>query len=145
VLGNPVHDPAIRGGDRVLIEADPRSFKALGASQREDIIGFDEQDVSALRAISLMGGIADTRADPRGILILRRYDERETLRPDGPPNTRVVFSFDLTTADGLFSADEFQIQPDDIVLATQAPAVTTQRVLTLFGAFLGFGRAVGSL
>ncbi|TQM94744.1 polysaccharide biosynthesis/export family protein [Roseinatronobacter monicus] len=145
VLQSPSNDPAIRGGDRVLIETDPRSFKALGASEREEVIGFDKQDVSALRAISLMGGIADTRADPRGLLVLRRYDQSETLRADGPPNTRVVFSFDLTTANGMFSADEFLIQPDDIVLATQAPAVTTQRVLTLFGAILGFGRAVGTL
>lgn len=145
VLTAPAHDPALRGGDRVLVEADPRSFKALGASQREEVIGFDEEKVSALRAVSLMGGISDTRADPRGILVLRRYDPREMLRADGPPNSRVVFSFDLTRADGLFSADEFLIQPDDIVLATQAPAVTTQRVLGLFGAFLGFGRTVGSL
>lgn len=145
VLNTPHHDPAIRGGDRIVIEADPRSFKALGASQREEVIGFDEQDVSALRAISLMGGIADTRADPRGILVLRRYDARETQRADGPPDTRVVFSFDLTSADGMFSADEFLILDDDIVLATQAPAVTTQRVLGLFGSFLGFGRSVSNL
>lgn len=145
VLYSPAHDPAIRGGDRVLIESDPRSFKALGAAQREEVIGFDEQNVSALRAISLMGGIADTRADPRGILVLRRYSEQATLRPDGPPNTRVVFSFDLTSADGMFSADEFLIEHEDIVLATQAPAVSTQRVLGLFGAFLGFGRAVRTL
>ena len=145
ILDNPAHDPAIRGGDRVMVEDDPRSFKALGASQREEVIGFDEQNVSALRAISLMGGIADTRADPRGILVLRRYPESETLRENGPPNTRVVFSFDLTRADGLFSADEFLIQPDDIVLATQAPAVTTQRVLGLLGAFLGFRRSIDAL
>ena len=145
VLDNPAHDPAIRGGDRITVDADPRSFKALGATQREEIIDFDEQDVSALRAISLMGGIADARADLRGILVLRRYPESETQRSNGPPNTRVVFSFDLTRADGLFSADEFLIQPDDIVLATQAPAVTTQRVLGLLGAFLGIGRTVSAL
>lgn len=145
VLENPMHDASIRGGDRILIEKDPRSFKALGAAGREEIIDFDRQDVSALRAVSMMGGIADTRADPRGILVLRRYDDHETKRADGPPNSRVVFSFDLTSANGMFVADEFTIQSDDIVLATQAPAVTTQRVLGLFGAVLGFGQAVHNL
>lgn len=145
VLYNPAHDPAIRGGDSVLIESDQRSFKALGAAQREEVIGFDDEDVSALRAVSLMGGIADTRADPRGILVFRRYSKAEVNRYTGAPNERVVFSFDLTTADGMFSADEFLIADGDIVLATQAPAVTTQRVLALFGAFLGFGRAASSL
>lgn len=145
VLDSPAHDPAIRGGDRILIDADARSFKALGAAQREEVIDFDEQDVSVLRAVSLMGGIADTRADPRGVLVLRRYSESETQRVNGPPNTHVVFSFDLTTADGVFSADEFFIQDNDIVLATQAPTASAQRVLGLFGAVLGFGRAVSSL
>ncbi len=45
----------------------------------------------------------------------------------------------------MFSADEFLIADGDILLATQAPAVTTQRVLALFGAMLGFGKAVGTL
>lgn len=145
VLYSPAHDPAIRGGDSVLIESDKRTFKALGAAQREEIIGFDAEKVSALRAISLMGGITDARADPRGILVLRRYSEAEVARAEGAPNTRVVFSFDLTKADGMFSADEFLIADGDILLATQAPAVTTQRVLALFGAMLGFGKAVGTL
>jgi polysaccharide export outer membrane protein len=144
VLYNPANDPAILGGDSVLIDRDKRSFKALGAAQREEVIGFDAEDVSALRAISLMGGIADARADPRGILVLRRYSQADVSRTDGAPNTRVVFSFDLTRAEGMFSADEFLIADDDIVLATQAPAVTTQRVLALFGAVLGFGRAASS-
>jgi polysaccharide biosynthesis/export protein len=145
VLDSPANDPAIRGGDRILIDADSRSFKALGAAQTEQVIDFDEQDVSILRAVSLMGGIADTRADPRGVLVLRRYSESETQQVNGPPNTHVVFSFDLTTADGMFSADEFLIQDNDIVLATQAPTVSVQRVLGLFGSVLGFGRAVSVL
>lgn len=145
VLSDPANDPPLRGGDRVLLQSDKRSFKALGAAGREDVIGFDAERVSALRAISLMGGMADTRADPRGILVLRRYPDNATSRKVAPPNTRMVFSFDLTTADGLFSADEFQLQNGDVVMATQAPATSAQRVLGLFGSILSTGRAVGSL
>jgi len=144
VLYKPSHDPAILGGDKILIEADPRSFTVVGASQRQEVIGFDEQDVSALRAVSLMGGLADTRADPRGLLILRRYDGNAVQSVNGPPNTRVVFSFDLTSAPGLFTADEFLLQDGDIVLATQSPTVSIQRVLDLFGSVLGTGRVVSS-
>jgi len=141
VLDKPANDPAIIGGDRIVIESDPRSFTALGAAQREEVIGFDAETVSALRALSLMGGLADTRADPRGILVLRRYSSTA----QGAPDTRVVFSFDLTRADGMFSADEFALQDGDIVMATQAPATTAQRVLMLFGAVLGTGQAVSNL
>lgn len=143
VLAHPSHDPALQGGDRVLIEADPRQFIALGAAQREEVIGFDNEKVSALRALSLMGGMADLRADPRGILVLRRY--RADKVGHGPPSGRVVFSFDLTRAGGMFSADEFALHDGDIVMATQSPATTTQRVLGLFGAFLGAGQAARNL
>ncbi len=143
VMAHPSHDAALQGRDRVLIESDPRSFIALGAAQREEVIGFDDDRVSALRALSMMGGMADLRADPRGILVLRRY--RAALVGHGPSAARVVFSFDLTRAGGMFSADEFALQDGDIVMATQAPATTTQRVLALFGAFLGAGQSVRNL
>ena len=145
VLSAPAHDPVMQGGDRVLIQSDRRSFQALGAATREEIITFDAEKVSALRAVSLMGGMADTRADPRGILVLRRYPEAATARPAGPPDTRVVFSFDLTTADGLFSAGDFALHHDDVVMATQAPSTTTQRVLVVIGSALGVGRAASNL
>lgn len=145
VLASPSNDPALQGGDRVMIEADPRRFLALGATGRQEVITFDAEEVTALRALSLMGGLADNRADPRGILVLRRYSEDSVARPDGPPNTRVVFSFDLTNADSVFSADEFHLQDGDVVLATQAPAVTTQRALGLFGSVLGIATRVNDI
>ena len=145
VMANPVNDPALQGGDRVLIEADPRTFTGLGAAGREEVIRFNTQTVSALRGVSMMGGLADTRADPKGILVLRRYAPTSVGRVNGPPHTRVVFSFDLTGADGLFAADEFELQNGDIVLATQSAGTTTQRVLGLFGSVLGFGRAASAL
>jgi len=57
----------------------------------------------------------------------------------------VVFSFDLTHASGLFVADEFLLADEDIVMATQAPATSVERVLSLMGASLGFGRQVSTL
>lgn len=145
VLENPANDPPLQGGDRILITADQRSFKALGAAGREEVIGFDAAEVSALRAISMMGGMEDTRADPRGILVLRTYPKTSGMHPYGSVHDRVVFSFDLTTADGMFNADEFALFDGDIVMATQAVATTTQRVLGLLGSFLGFGRTASSL
>lgn len=142
VLSSPANDPALQGGDRVLVQADPRTFTALGAAGTERVIRFNAERISALRAVSMMGGMNDARADPKGILVLRRYGDIHVGHTGGPSRARVVFSFDLTSADGLFSADEFSIRDGDVVLATQAPATTTERVLRLFGAFLGSGRTI---
>lgn len=146
ILQSPAMDTSLQGGDRVVILSDPRSFTALGAAGREEVIPFDADMVSALRAVSMMGGINDNRADPKGILVLRRYDSAATGdAAANPPRPNVVFSFDLTHADGMFVANEFALRDGDIVMATQAPATTLQRVLGLFGSVLGAGRAATSL
>lgn len=77
--------------------------------------------------------------------MLRRYPDDVVNLANGPSNARVVFSFDVTGADGLFSADEFALQSGDIVMATQSPGTTTQRVLGLVGSVVGFGRLAGDL
>ena len=41
----------------------------------------------------------------------------------GPSRERMIFLFDLVSADGLFSAGQFQIQDHDLVMVTQAPLV----------------------
>ncbi|MFN4058645.1 MAG: polysaccharide biosynthesis/export family protein [Roseinatronobacter sp.] len=145
ILSEPAHDSALQGGDRIVVQADPRRFTALGAAGKEQVLSFDADKVSALRAVSMMGGMADQRADPKGILVLRKYDTAQVGKPNGPLKDRVIFSFDLTNADGLFSADDFGLVDGDVVMATQAPATNAQRVIGLFGSFLGAGRAISSL
>ncbi len=145
VLDRPAHDPALQGGDRILISSDTRSFKALGAAGREDVITFDGEKVSALHGLSLMGGLTDTRADPKGLLVLRKYDKPVQTQPEGPFRDRVVFSFDLTSAEGMFDADEFLLQDGDIVVATQAFITTVQRIFGVFRDTVGTGRTLQSL
>ena len=103
---------------------------------------FPSEKLSALQALSVIGGIADNRADPRGLLILRRYPAGTALGPHGPSRDKVVFSFDLTHAERLFAADQFQLQDGDVVLATMAAGTTLQRALGLFGGLLNAGRAL---
>ncbi|APX22681.1 MAG: polysaccharide biosynthesis protein [Rhodobacteraceae bacterium] len=136
----------LRPGDTVIIEQDDHSFTALGASGQEDLIYFPKDDLSALEAISLMGGLADSRADPKGILVLREYSVRH-LRSDGsaPKMQQVVFTFDLTSADGLFAARNFRINPNDTVLATESPITMAQTVFSLVGTAFGLTRQATTL
>lgn len=132
--------------DSVIVEADDRSFTALGASGIENLIYFPKDNVSALEAVSLMGGLSDTRADPKGVLILREY-EASALRPDGtgPTLAQVVFTLDLTSADGLFAARKFYVLPGDTVLATESPVTSAQTIFGLIGAVLGVSAQVGAI
>lgn len=134
----------LRGGDKVLVEEDRRYFTALGASGAEELVYFPKDRIAALEAVSLMGGLADSRANPKGVLVLREYPVSAVrLDGTGPEKPQVVFVFDLTSADGLFAARAFQINPGDTVLATESPVTTTRTIFGLLGSALGLARTAG--
>ncbi|MGB3245457.1 MAG: polysaccharide biosynthesis/export family protein, partial [Sulfitobacter sp.] len=116
---NPKLDTRLLGGDKVIVEEDRRYFLSLGAAGKEAQHPFNRDEISALDALATIGGVNDSRADPEGILILREYPSSAVSGGvSGPTKTRVVFTLDLTTSDGLFSARNFRIQSGDLVLAT---------------------------
>ena len=140
LVKDPSLDTGLRGGDKLIVEKDPRYFLALGAAGREEIIPFPQDRVSALEAVTLAGGIDDNRANPKGVLILREYPASAVApadSPAGPSHDRVVFTFNLTRADGLFSAQNFIVQPRDLVLATESAVVPTRTLLGLIGTSVG--------
>lgn len=145
LMGNPQLDTTLRGGDKVFVEADDRYFLALGAAGKESIVHFPHDRLSALDAMALIGGVNQSTANPKGILILRDYPE-SAVRSDGkgPGKDRMVFVLDLTTADGLFSAGEFGIQNRDLVLVTQSELVNTRTIMGLIGSIFGLSNTVDS-
>lgn len=145
LFANASKNIVVRGGDKVLVEEDKRYFTALGATGREELIYFEKEQISALEAMSMMGGLADQRANPKGVLILRDYSARQ-LRSDGkgPEMEQVVFTFDLTNADGLFAARKFEINPRDTVLATESPINAARTIMQLLGTAIGLGVTVNN-
>lgn len=130
----PRLDTVLRGGDKVLVTRDERYFRALGAALTESLVYFENEQVSALDALSMMGGLADSRANPKGILVLRDYNPKHVgAGRKGPTHARVVFVIDLTTADGLFSAGKFQINPGDTVLVTESIVSVAATILQIVG------------
>ncbi|MEL7097595.1 MAG: polysaccharide biosynthesis/export family protein [Pseudomonadota bacterium] len=135
---NPRLDTRLRGGDKVIIEADERYFLSLGAAGREALHPFTKDKITAIDAMAIIGGVNDARGDPQGILILRDYPS-SAVAPGvrGPRQQRVVFTLDLTNSDGLFSAGKFEIQSKDVVLVTESPVSNTRTVLGLIGSAFG--------
>lgn len=146
IYDNPSLDTRLRGGDKLIIESDSRYFLSLGAAGREAQHPFNRQTVSALDALAIVGGVNDTRANPEGILILREYPTSAvSAGVRGPRKTRVVFTLDLTTSDGLFSARNFNIQSGDLVLATESPLTNTRTILGLVGSVFGLVGAANAV
>ena len=143
---DPARDIAMRGGDRVVVESDPRSFVVLGAAGAERTVHFEKASHSLLEALALSSGLTEARANIRGVLVLRKYPPG-ALRQDGsgPKTGRIVFTFDLGTGDGLFAASSFPIHPEDVVLATESPIPVAASILGVFGSTLGIAQRVSGL
>jgi polysaccharide export outer membrane protein len=146
IISKPSMDTILKGGDKVVIENDPRYFRSLGAAAKEQIIDFETDNISALDAMSLIGGISDTRANPQGILILRQYPQNAVRKGNtGPTNARAVFVIDLTSSDGLFSAGRFAVNSEDTVLVTEAPLTAVNTVFGVIGSIFGIASRAHSI
>ncbi len=146
LLSEPARNTLVRGGDQIVVIEDDRSFNVLGAASSQKIINFEKEQMSAMEAISAMGGLSSTRANPKGLLVLREYGPNDVkFGPDSPDMQQVIFSLDLTSADGLFAARQFNINPNDTVLATESPITRVQTILGLFGTVVGVGATANNL
>ncbi|MEM6312332.1 MAG: polysaccharide biosynthesis/export family protein [Pseudomonadota bacterium] len=140
ILEHPAKNVRMRGGDLVAIVEDDRSFNSVGASGRQELIFFEKEHMSAMDGVSAAGGIDGRRGNPQGVLILRDYHPRDlTPGPTGPDMQQVVFAFDLTSADGLFAARNFTLEPNDTLLMSESPFAAAQTIANFIGNLTGIG------
>jgi len=138
---NSQYDIALRGGDRVLVEADTRSYTALGATGAQTRVRFDSKILSAVEAIAQVGGLNPALADPTGVFVFRNEPEEivhQVLgRTDLIGTQRMVYVLDLTEPNGLFMARDFVIRDGDTVYVTVAPYAQFAKVLTAVSGTVG--------
>jgi len=131
---HPQLDIALRGGDKILVEEDSRSFTALGATGTQNRVIFESQNISAIEAIAQVGGLSTTLADPTGVFVFRNEPPEianQVLgRSDLQGTQRMVYVLDLTAPTGMFEARDFLIRDQDTVYVTEAPYVQWTKVLS---------------
>jgi len=145
---HPELDIAMRGGDRIFIEEDQRSFTVLGATGAQARVVFDRQTLTAIEALARVGGLDATRADPTGVFVFRNEPAEVARNVLGQPvtgDTRVVYVLDLTAPNGMFFARDFHIRDGDTIYVTEASAVTWNRqIATITGTLGATGAAVSA-
>lgn len=145
----PELDIALRGGDRIYVEADQRRFTVLGATGGQALVSFDRRSISAIEALAQVGGLDATRADPTGVFVFRDEPAEVARAVLGQPtltgDTRIVYVLDLTAPNGMFLARDFQMRDGDTIYVTEASAVQWNRqIATLTGALGATGAAVSA-
>jgi len=146
---NSQYDIALRGGDRILVEEDTRSFTALGATGAQTRMGFESQTLSAVEAIAQVGGLNSATADPTGVFVFRNEPEEivnQVLgRTDLIGTQRMVYVLDLTEPNGVFLARDFVIRDGDTVYVTEAPYAQFAKVLSALTGTIGTASTISSL
>ena len=121
---SPQMDVALRGGDRILVEEDSRSFTALGATGAQQNVPFDTQSISAIEALARVGGLSTGIADPTGIFVFRNepVDIANAVlgRGDLIGPQRMIYVLDLTSPNGVFMARDFAIRDAETAIRTLA-------------------------
>ena len=132
---NPKSDIALRGGDRILVEQDSRSYIALGATGGQSRVAFESQDLSALEALAQVGGLQPLSSDPTGIFVLRKERQDIARQVMGQPGLqgeqRMIYVLNLTAPNGLFVARDFVIRDDDTIYVTEAPYAQWTKSISL--------------
>ncbi|MFT7593199.1 MAG: polysaccharide export outer membrane protein [Paracoccaceae bacterium] len=132
---DPRLDIALRGGDRILVEEDTRSFTAIGATSQQARVPFESQDLSALEAIAQVGGLISVSSDPTGVFIFRNEPAEiagQVLgRDDLQGAQRMVYVLNLTEPNGLFVARDFVIRDSDTLYVTEAPYAQWTKTISL--------------
>jgi len=142
LYADPKVDIALRGGDRILVEEDTRSFTSLGATGAQARVPFEKQDLSALEAIAQVGGLVSTSSDATGVFVFRNEPDEisnQVLgRSDLVGDQRLVYLLDLTSPNGMFMARDFVIRDGDTIYVTEAPlAQWNKTVSAVFGSLIG--------
>ena len=135
LFNHPELDIALRGGDRILVEEDTRSFTALGATNTQARVPFETQDLSALEAIAQVGGLISAASDPTGVFVFRNEPAEiagQVLgRDDLQGAQRMVYVLNLTEPNGLFTARDFVIRDEDTLYVTEAPYAQWTKTISL--------------
>ncbi|WP_172329817.1 polysaccharide biosynthesis/export family protein [Mangrovicoccus sp. HB161399] len=136
LFDSPQNDIALRGGDRILVEADRRAYTSLGATGAQTRINFNSQELTAMEALAQVGGLQTNAADPTGIFVLRTEPEAVARVVTGDPSLygpqQVAYVLNLTSGEGLFVAKDFMIRNDDTIYVTEAPWTQFNKALATF-------------
>jgi len=140
VLQDPSENIRLHPKDDLIVMRQPETFTAFGATGHNAQITFDAAHLSLTEAVAKAGGLTDSRADPRGVFVLRFEPKSLAANLGTPPAALaddapvpVVYELDFTKAGSYFLAQNFDVRDHDVLYVSNAPATDLEKLLNLFG------------
>ncbi|SMB89844.1 polysaccharide export outer membrane protein [Pasteurella testudinis DSM 23072] len=141
LASNPNENIKLRSGDVISLLNNPLSFTALGAVGSNREVRFSAKGLTLAEAIGRMGGLIDTRSDPRGVFVFRYLPFEKLSAQDKATwqgrgygvgmEVPTVYRINLLEPKSLFWLQRFPIQNKDIVYVSNAPLAEFQKFLRI--------------
>ena len=104
-------------------------------------IEINKQGMTLLDALGAAGGLSDERADKKGVFLLGLGGPGAS-----PAGRSTIFKLDMSQPVSIFVAQEFAIQPNDVLYVTNAPLYEYNRILSaVFQSAVGIRMLTGTL
>ena len=117
--GQVAHNYRIRHGDVVHVAPNERrQVFVLGEVIQPQSLPITNRPLSLTQALATVGGIQESRADGRGVYVIRAADSPETVN---------VYRLDVSQAWALALGDQFMLEPRDVVYVSAAPITRWNR------------------
>ena len=141
LIADPKQNIVLRAGDVVSLLNTPYKFTGLGAVGNNQQLRFSSSGITLAEAIGKMGGLIDTRSDPRGVFVFRympfaQLDSKaqQEWAAKGYGNgmeVPTVYRANLLQPETMFLLQRFPIQDKDIVYVSNAPLSEFQKFLRM--------------
>ncbi|TMN66825.1 polysaccharide biosynthesis protein [Pseudoalteromonas sp. S1727] len=116
----------LQHGDIVHVNRnDLQNVFVLGDVKRAGSVGINRYGLNLAEALSNSGGLNENTADANGVFVLRKRN----LETDGV--IADVYQLHAKNVAALVLAEQFELQPHDIVYVTSAPLARWNRVISL--------------
>ena len=126
-------DITLGPGDAVMLSPSNLFFYAFGAVNRPGPNEITRPRETLTQALAALAGLQDNLAAPRGVFIYRMN------QTDAPQ--QVVFQLDLSKPVSFFIADQFIVEPADIIYVSDAPIADLAKILQVIAGMSNIGAA----
>ncbi len=138
VVRDPRQNVMLKSGDVVTALYQPFSFTVLGAAGRNDELNFEAQGITLAQAMGRIGGLQDSRANPRGVFIFR-FEDPAALAPEMQAGAQltpegkvpVIYRIDMQDPTTLFVAQSFPVRNKDVLYISNAPLADFQKFVNI--------------
>ena len=141
LLANPRYNVHLRPSDVINVELSRKRYTVMGASNSNVTQDFSRSTFSLADALARAGGLANRRADKRGVFLFREAP-RALIVDLGADVSSIqtllvptIFQFDMSEPTSLFTISKFQIESDDVIYISDS---ATEEVNAAIGAITAF-------